>query len=101
MSVEDEIAAAKAATAARLRRLHERARRELQAVDARVLVLLRERHPDAAAKLGAQAREQLAAETAARSTRAKEARRQKADLDAGQGCAEHGDSAGRDAGYGS
>jgi DnaJ-domain-containing protein 1 len=101
MSIQEEIAATKAAAAARLRSLNERARRAQQTVDARVLVLLRKQHPEAAAKLDAQAREQLAAETAARSTRARATRRQKTGADAGQGVAAQGDSAGYDARLGS
>lgn len=47
MSIEDEIATAKATAARRLRRLNEQACREQQAIDARALVLLHERHPNA------------------------------------------------------
>ncbi|CCM62039.1 hypothetical protein [Candidatus Microthrix parvicella] len=77
MSIQDEIATAKATAARRLRRLNEQARREQQAIDARVLVLLHERHPNAADKLEAEARDLLAAETAQRSVRAKAAHRRR------------------------
>lgn len=77
MSIQDEIATAKASAARRLRRLNERARREQQVVDARLLVLLREGHPEAAAKLEVEARNLLAAEKAQRSARAKAARRRR------------------------
>lgn len=74
MTIEDEIAAVKAAAEKKLRRLRERERKHQQAIDARLLALLRSHHVDVAAQLEAEAREQLAAETAHRSANAKASR---------------------------
>lgn len=71
MSIEDEMAAVKAATEKKLRSLRERERRRQQAVDLRLLILLRSEHSGLANELEATARAQLAAETAERSAKAK------------------------------
>ncbi|QDW28595.1 hypothetical protein FFF93_001440 [Arthrobacter sp. KBS0702] len=74
MTIEDEIAAVKAAAEKKLRRLRDRERKQQQVVDARVLTLLRQKHAGLAAQLEAEARAQTAAESAQRSTRAKTSR---------------------------
>lgn len=74
MSIEDEIAAVKAAAEKKLRRLRERERKRQQDVDMRMLTLLRSQHVDLASRLEAAAREQLAAETAQRSSNARASR---------------------------
>jgi hypothetical protein len=74
MSIEDEVAAVKAAAAKKLRLLRDRERKQQQAVDARMLMLMRGKHPGPAAQLEVEARAQLAAESAQRSTRARTSR---------------------------
>ena len=74
MSIEDEIAAVKAAAEKKLRLLRERERKQQRAVDARMLSLLRRQHADFAGKLEATAREQLGTETAQRSAIARASR---------------------------
>lgn len=74
MSIEDEIAAVKAAAEKKLRHLRERERKQQQAVDLRLLTLLRSEYADLADQLEASARAQLAAETAERSAKAKASR---------------------------
>lgn len=74
MSIEDEIAAVKAAAEKKLRRLRERERKQQQAVDLRILALLRRQHADLADGLEGEARAQLDAETANRSAKAKASR---------------------------
>lgn len=70
MSIEDEIAAVKAAAAKKLHRLRDQERKQQQALDQRVIVLLREQHPEVSGQLDATAREQLAIEKIGRSRRA-------------------------------
>lgn len=74
MSIEDEVAAVKAAAAKKLRLLRDRERKRQQAVDTRMLMLMRDKHPGPAAQLEGEARAQLAAESAQRSTRARTSR---------------------------
>jgi len=74
MSIEDEVAAVKLAAAKKLRLLRDRERKQQQAVDTRMLMLMRDKHPGPAAQLEGEARAQLAAESAQRSTRAKTSR---------------------------
>lgn len=74
MAIEDEVAAVKAAAAKKLRLLRDRERKQQQAVDARMLMLMRDKYPGPAAQLEVEARAQLAAESAQRSTRAKTSR---------------------------
>lgn len=74
MSIEDEIAAVKAAAQKKLQRLRERERKEQQVLDQRVIELLRSQHSVLAGQLDAAAREALKTEAAMRSGRAKAAR---------------------------
>lgn len=74
MSIEDEISAIKAAAEKKLRRLRERERKNQQAVDTRILTLLRTQHTDLADQFEVEARTQLDAETAQRSAKAKASR---------------------------
>jgi hypothetical protein len=74
MAIEDEVAAVKAAAAKKLRLLRDRERKQQQAVDARMLMLMRDKHPGPAAQLEVEARAQLAAESAQRSSRARTSR---------------------------
>lgn len=74
MSIEDEIAAVRAAADKKLRSLRERERKQQQAVDARLLALLRSQYGDLAHSLEATARSQLSDETAQRSAKAKASR---------------------------
>lgn len=74
MSLEDEIAAVKAAADKKLRSLRERERKHQQAVDARLLALLRTDYGDLAESLEATARSQLSRETAQRSAKARASR---------------------------
>jgi hypothetical protein len=74
MAIEDEVAAVKAAAAKKLRLLRDRERKQQQAVDTRMLMLMRDEHPGPAAQLEVEARAQLAAESAQRSTRARASR---------------------------
>jgi hypothetical protein len=74
MTIEDEVAAVKAAAAKKLRLLRDRERKQQQVVDARMLTLLRQKHFGLAVQLEAEAREQVRVETAQRSTRAKTSR---------------------------
>jgi hypothetical protein len=74
MAIEDEVAAVKAAAEKKLRLLRERERKQQQAVDTRMLILLRDKHPGPAAQLEVEARAQLAAESAQRSMRARTSR---------------------------
>lgn len=74
MTIEDEIAAVKAAAERKLRRLRERERKQQQVVDARVLTLLREKHAGLVSQVEAEARRQMQEETAQRSTRARTSR---------------------------
>lgn len=74
MTIEDEVAAVKAAAAKKLRLLRDRERKQQQIVDARMLTLLRQKHSGLAVQLEAEAREQVRVETAQRSTRARTAR---------------------------
>lgn len=74
MSIEDEVAAVKAAAAKKLRLLRDRERKQQQVVDTRMLMLMRDKHPGPAAQLEVEARAQLAAESAQRSTRARTSR---------------------------
>jgi hypothetical protein len=71
MTIEDEVAAVKAAAAKKLRLLRDRERKQQQVVDARMLTLLRQKHSGLAVQLEAEAREQVRVETAQRSTRAR------------------------------
>jgi hypothetical protein len=74
-SIAAEIAETRAAHKRKLDRLREQGRREQNALDARVLKILRGRlQPDALADIEAQAFEQLAAERSERSARARAAR---------------------------
>ncbi|MFW0774367.1 hypothetical protein ACLRGI_14480 [Paenarthrobacter nitroguajacolicus] len=74
MSIEDEIAAVKAAAEKKLRRLRDRERKHQQAVNARVLNLLRRQHADLTERLAVEARAQIAAERTLRSMRARSSR---------------------------
>ena len=78
-TIEEEIAAVKEAAQNRLRRLRERERKQQQALDLRVVVLLREKHPSAYEKLLAEAQAQLEAEAARRADRARRQPRSPAD----------------------
>lgn len=89
MSIEEEIAAVKAAAEKKLRTLRERDRRQQQAVDQRLITLLRSEHAALADQLEVVARTQLAEETARRSAKAKAAKL-RAD-----GPSDKGDVAGR------
>lgn len=85
MTIEDEIAAVKTAAEKKLRTLRERERRQQQAVDQRLIMLLRDEHAKLADQLEAMAREQLAAETASRSAKAKAAKRRSAEAPRNEG----------------
>ena len=82
MTIEDEIAAVRAAAEKKLRNLRERERKHQQAVDTRLLALLRNQYGDLADRLEATARLQLSDETAQRSAkaRASKSRRSEAPL---------------------
>lgn len=73
-TIEDEIAAVKAAAEKKLRRLRDRERKQQLVVDAKLLMLLRQKHAGLAAQLEAEARAQAAEESAQRSTRARTSR---------------------------
>ena len=67
MTLNDEIEAVKAATRKRIAAIRAREAKVQQRLDLRVVALLRERHPDAAVKLEAAARDEIAAEVGERS----------------------------------
>jgi hypothetical protein len=70
-SIEEEIAAVKAAAQKRLHRLRERERKEQQAIDQRVIMLIREQNPAAYEAFCAKARAQIQADSSRRSERAR------------------------------
>lgn len=72
-SLDDLIRAEREAAAKRIAKLRRQAAREQARVDERLLVLLRELHPDLAKQLEADARAALDAERAQRSAKAKAA----------------------------
>ncbi|MHA6694620.1 hypothetical protein [Homoserinimonas sp. A520] len=78
-TIEEEIAAVKEAAQRKLRGLRERERKQQQALDLRVVVLLQEQHPSAYEKLRAEARAQLDAEAVRRADRARRLPRPPAD----------------------
>ncbi|MEA9998807.1 hypothetical protein QN367_06830 [Cryobacterium sp. RTS3] len=74
-AIAEEIAAAKTAHDRKLKRLREKAHRQEERLDARVLQLLRGRlRPDVLEAISAEALQQLESEVAVRSRRAREAR---------------------------
>lgn len=70
-TIEEEIAAVKAAAQKRLRRLRERERKLQQTIDQHVIMLIREQSPAAYDAFCAQARAQLLADAGRRSERAR------------------------------